>query len=85
MDLALKIFQIIFYSIGSVFMIVFGIIGIWGFIIFNKYYKTKRIQNYLLEKIYQSINHLTYKNNISLNENSDENLTDIDNLLDDEE
>ena len=85
MDLELKIFQIIFYSIGSVFMIVFSIIGIWGFIIFNKYYKTKRIQNYLLEKIYQSINHLTYKNNSSLNENSDENLTDIDNLLDDEE
>ena len=66
-------------------MIAFGIIGIWGFIIFNKYYKAKRIQNYLLEKIYQSINHLTYKNNSSLNENSDENLTDIDNLLDDEE
>ncbi len=85
MDLAVQIFQIVFYSIGSVFMIAFGIIGIWGFIIFNKYYKAKRIQNYLLEKIYQSINHLTYKNNSSLNENSDENLTDIDNLLDDEE
>ena len=85
MDLAVQIFQIVFYSIGSVFMIAFGIIGIWGFIIFNKYYKAKRIQSYLLEKIYQSINHLTYKNNSSLNENSDENLTDIDNLLDDEE
>lgn len=85
MDLAVQIFQIVFYSIGSVFMIAFGIIGIWCFIIFNKYYKAKRIQNYLLEKIYQSINHLTYKNNSSLNENSDENLTDIDNLLDDEE
>ena len=85
MDLAVQIFQIVFYSIVSVFMIAFGIIVIWGFIIFNKYYKAKRIQNYLLEKIYQSINHLTYKNNSSLNENSDENLTDIDNLLDDEE
>lgn len=85
MDLAVQIFQIVFYGIGSLFMITFGIIGIWGFIIFNKYYKAKRIQNYLLEKIYQSINHLTYKNNSSLNENSDENLTDIDNLLDDEE
>lgn len=85
MDLAVQIFQIVFYSIGALFMIAFAIIGIWGFIIFNKYYKAQRIQNYLLEKIYQSINHLSYKNNSFLNENSDENVTDIDNLLDDEE
>ncbi|MGG7145099.1 hypothetical protein ACQPVP_16800 [Clostridium nigeriense] len=85
MDLAVQIFQIVFYGVGALFMISFAIIGIWGFIIFNKYYKAKRIENYLLEKIYQSINHISYKNSSFLNENSDENVTDIDNLLDDEE
>lgn len=85
MDLAVQIFQIVFYGIGALFMIAFTIVGIWTFIIFNKYYKTQRIQNYLLEKIYQSINHISYKNNSFLNESTDENVTDIDNLLDDEE
>lgn len=84
MDLAVQIFQIIFYSIGTLFMITFAIIGVWSFIIFTKSYKTKRIQNYLLEKIYQAINQLTYKNNSSLNENSDDEVMDIDTLLDDE-
>lgn len=85
MDLAVQIFQIVFYSIGALFMITFAIIGIWSFIIFTKYYKTKRIENYLLEKIYQAINQLTYKNNSTLNENSDEDLIGIDDLLDEED
>lgn len=85
MDLAVQIFQIVFYSIGALFMIAFTIIGIWGFIIFIKYYKAKRIENYLLEKIYQAINQLTYKNNSTLNENSDEDLIGIDDLLDEED
>lgn len=84
MDLAVQIFQIIFFSIGALFMITFSIIGIWSFILFNKYYKNKRIQNYILEKIYQSINQLTYKNS-SLNESSDDDLLSIDNLFEDEE
>ena len=53
MDLAVQIFQIVLYSIGALFMITFSIIGVWCFIIFNKTYKARRIQNYLLEKIYQ--------------------------------
>lgn len=81
MGLAVKIFQIVFYSIGALFMLTFAIIGIWAFIIFNKYYKTKRIENYLLEKIYQAINQITY-NNSSLNENTDEDLLGLDDLLD---
>lgn len=84
MDLAVQIFQMIFYGIGALFMIIFAFIGIWSFIIFSKYHKTKRIENYLLEKIYQAINQLTYKNTSSLNENSDDELMDIDNLLNDE-
>jgi len=82
MDLTVKIFQIVFYSIGALFMLTFAIIGIWAFIIFNKYYKTKRIENYLLEKIYQAINQITYTNNSSLNENTDEDLLNLDDLLD---
>ncbi|VYU61232.1 hypothetical protein [Clostridium tertium] len=82
MDLAVKIFQIIFYSIGALFMLTFAIIGIWSFIIFYKYYKTKRIENYLLEKIYQAINQITYKNNNSLMENTDEDLLSLDDLID---
>jgi len=85
MDLAVQIFQIVFYGIGALFMIAFAIIGIWSFIIFNKYYKTKRIENYILEKIYQAINQITYKNNSTLNENSDENLIDVDELLSEED
>lgn len=85
MDLAVQIFQIVFYSIGALFMITFAIIGIWSFIIFNKYYKTKRVENYILEKIYQAINQLTYKNNSSLNENYDENSVDIDYSLNEED
>lgn len=50
MDLAVQIFQIVFYSIGALFMITFSIIGVWSFIVFNKTYKARRIQNYLLEK-----------------------------------
>ena len=84
MDLAVQIFQMVFYGIGSLFMITLTIIGIWSFIIFNKYYKTKRIENYILEKIYHAINKLTYKTNNTFNENSDEELIGIDALLDED-
>ncbi|MBQ6820747.1 MAG: hypothetical protein IJO26_05575 [Clostridium sp.] len=83
MDLAVQIFQIVFYSLGALFMITFGIIGIWSFIIFNKHYKTKRIQNYILEKIYQSINNLTYKSPDIISDNH-EDLANIEDLFDNE-
>ena len=85
MDLVVQIFQIVFYGMGTIFMIIFDIIGIWSFIIFNKYYKAKRIENYILEKIYQAINQLSYKNNSTLNDNSNEDLVDINNLLNKED
>ncbi|WP_294189238.1 hypothetical protein [uncultured Clostridium sp.] len=85
MELVVQIFQIVFYGIGAIFMIIFAIIGIWSFIIFNKYYKAKRIENYILEKIYQAINQLSYKNNSTLNDNSNEDLVDINNLLNKED
>ena len=85
MDLAVKIFHIVFYSLGSLFMLTFSIIGIWSFIIFNKYYKTKRIHNYLLEKIYQAINQLSFKNISAVNENSDKDLVDIDDILEEDD
>lgn len=56
MDFTIKVLQIIFYSIGSIFMITFAIIGIWSFILYIKNSKNIRLQNYILEKIYQSIN-----------------------------
>lgn len=85
MDLAVQIFQIVFYGIGALFMITFAIIGIWSFIIFNKAYKTRRIQNYLLEKIYQAINQISYKSNSSLNENSEDELLNLDDLMDEDD
>ncbi len=85
MDLAVQIFQVVFYGIGALFMITFAIIGIWSFIIFNKSYKTRRIQNYLLEKIYQAINQISYKSNSSLNENSEDELLNLDDLMDEDD
>lgn len=68
MDFALNVLQIIFYSIGSIFMVAFTIIGIWGFVLYIKNSKNIRLQNYILEKIYQSIN---IRNNNSLNSNKE--------------
>lgn len=82
MNSAVQIFQIIFFGIGSLFMITFCIIGIWSFIILKKYYKAKRIQNYILEKIYQSINQLN-NNNSSIKHTNDDFLN-IDPFLENE-
>lgn len=57
MNSTLAVIQIIFYSIGILFMISFMIIGIWSFIIYNKMYRSKRVENYILEKIYQTLQH----------------------------
>ena len=82
MNSAVQIFQIIFFGIGSLFMITFCIIGIWSFILLKKYYKAKRIQNYILEKIYQSINQLN-NNNSSIKHTNDDFLN-IDPFLENE-
>ena len=58
MSTAVQILQIIFYSIGSLFMIAFMIIGIWSFVIFTKMFNNQRIQTYLLEKINNTISSL---------------------------
>ncbi len=56
---AMNIVQIIFQSIAILFMLTFMFIGIWSFIIFIKIYKNQRINNFLLEKLNQSILSLT--------------------------
>lgn len=68
MDFATNILQIIFYSIGSIFMVTLNIIGIWSFILYIKNSKNIRLQNYILEKIYQSIN---TKNTFTSNSNKE--------------
>lgn len=68
MDFATNILQIIFYSIGSIFMVTLTIIGIWSFILYIKNSKNIRLQNYILEKIYQSIN---TKNTFTSNSNKE--------------
>lgn len=83
MNSAIQIFQLMFFGIGSLFMITFCIIGIWSFILLKKYYKAKRIQNYVLEKIYQSINHLNYNNNSS-SEHTNDDFLNIDPFLENE-
>ena len=55
MSPTLNVIQIIFYSLGILFMLAFMIIGIWSFIIYNKMYRSKRVENYILEKIYQTL------------------------------
>lgn len=55
MSSTLIVIQIIFYSLGILFLLTFMIIGIWSFIIYNKMYRSKRVENYVLEKIYQTL------------------------------
>lgn len=77
MDFAIKILQIIFYSIGSIFMITFTIIGIWSFILYIRNSNNLGLQNYILEKIYQSIN---TQNTSTLNSNNQTFKNDLVNL-----
>lgn len=74
----LNVLQIIFYSIGILFMLVFMIIGIWSFVIYNKMYRSKRVENYILEKIYQTMS------KTSTNNASQEVAFDINSLLEDD-
>lgn len=83
MILTVQIFQIIFYSIAIIFMGTLIFIGIWGFITFNKMYKNQRIQNFLLDKIYQSISKLNLNSTYSYE--TTENEFDVDELINEDE
>ena len=63
MTVAMQVVQIIFQVVGIFFMLTLMFIGIWSFIIFIKMYKNQRIQNYLLEKINNSISSLEITSN----------------------
>ena len=78
MSTALSVIQIIFYSVGILFLITFMIIGIWSFIIYNKIHRSKRVQNYILEKIYQKLS-VSEKPTIS-----NDDLFDINSILEDD-
>lgn len=89
MILTIQIFQIIFYSIAILFMGTLMFISIWGFITFNKMYKNQRIQNFLLDKIYQSISQLNFNNTYTYGtcENSEtiEDEFDVDEFINEDE
>lgn len=76
MSVVIQIFQIIFYSVAIIFMLTLTILSIWGFILYNKNSKNMRINNYILEKLYQSINKLVLKNIDMSNKELDSNLDD---------
>ena len=44
-----------FLIVSIVFMCVFMFIGIWSFVVYLKSYRQKRYQNYILEKISQTL------------------------------
>lgn len=83
MILAIQIFQIIFYSVAVIFMGTLILISIWGFITFNKIYKNQRVQNFLLDKIYQSICQLDFKSTYTPKNTED--AFDIDELINEDE
>lgn len=83
MILTIQIFQIVFYSIAIIFMGTLIFIGIWGFITFNKMYTNQRIQNFLLDKINQSISQLNLKT--SYNAENLEDTFDVDELINKDE
>ena len=89
MILAVQIFQIIFYSIAIIFMGTLILISIWGFITFNKLYKTQRVQNFLLDKIYQSIIKLDFKSAYTPEDTEDtkgtEDVFDVDEIINEDE
>lgn len=66
----IQVLQIIFYFVGIIFMLTLTFLSIWGFVLYHKNSASFRINNYVLEKIYHSLNKVIYKNN-SLNENID--------------
>lgn len=82
MSTAVQIMQIIFYSIGILFMIAFMIIGTWSFVIFTKMFKNQRLQAFLLEKINSSISSIELSTS-STNEDNSNNSFNEDLLVED--
>lgn len=74
MSSVVQVMQIMFYGVATLFMICFMILGIWAFVLYTKMLKNNRIQNYLLQKINDSISSLNNKNNY--NDLLDESLFD---------
>ena len=62
MSSVVQVMQIMFYGVATLFMICFMIIGIWAFVLDTKMFKNDRIQNYILQKINDSISSLNNKN-----------------------
>lgn len=70
----IQVLQIIFYLVAIIFMLTLTFLSIWAFILYNKNSVSIRINNYVLEKIYQSLNKLVYKNSNILSESLDSDL-----------
>lgn len=83
METAIQVLQIIFYSLASIFMVAFLVVGIWAFILYTKVFKNQRIQNYLLEKIYHAVNYSNYESRNPVNEQPS--TFDVDKEIDEEE
>ncbi|MGL5085941.1 MAG: hypothetical protein ACRC68_09575 [Clostridium sp.] len=83
MVFVIQVFQIIFYLIAIIFMGTLIFLSIWSFVTFNRMYQSQRIQNFLLDKIYQSISKLTEKSNCG--ENTNEAIFDVDELINEDE
>lgn len=83
METAIQVLQIIFYSLASIFIVAFLVIGIWAFILYTKMFKNQRIQNYLLEKIYHAVSYSNYQTKNSIKQQPSS--FDIDKEIDEEE
>ena len=62
MSSVVQVMQIMFYGVATLFMICFTLIGIWASVLYTTPSKNNRIQNYLLQKINDSISSLNDKN-----------------------
>lgn len=58
--------------IAMIFMVVFMFIGIWLFIVALKAFRQLKYKNYILEKIYQKLDHNYDNINSTLTEDFDE-------------
>ena len=72
MSFLIQILQIIFYLMGTIFMLTLTFLSIWAFVLYHKNSNTVRINNYVLEKIYHSLNKIIYKTDVENDFNLDE-------------
>lgn len=79
MSSVVQVMQIMFYGVATLFMICFMIIGVWAFVLYTKLFKNHRIQNYLLQKINDSISSLNFSNHH--NNGSDESLSNSSSII----